>query len=427
MKKSIFYLISFFFLINSVSGQEWISIVGKSPYPQGVKVFFEGYEGFQKKDLGSIRTTANGMIDYFSDYHGYCMMTAEGRNAYPLILEYDTVCVDWGGEPKLFCDPENEYFYNNLQYMYYLDSLYNAYRSSNDSLEKERLCHDLDSAFISVYSTLMSGESQYAKVFMQAELMIRHTRMAEDTGQMASRKDDILAFITDNYEVLYYSDYIGKMAGAYLEMNNTVFENETALQQALENDVDVWVNSFGPVMGGREVIDFFLIHFIKMGEMEVAANMVTKYLDLVKCELYVSSNLRPAGMPYSFNVFGGADYSKVYTLDQFKGISKILAIFSTECPASLAAVTGLYDFISENQIRMPVILMPNFDPEGELADLLNEKAPFGMQVGVKTGNAISSGAGVKQLPAFMILDERNLLERIIYDFDELKQMLGGDD
>ena len=51
--------------------------------------------------------------------------------------------------------------------------------------------------------------------------------------------------------------------------------------------------------------------------------------------------------------------------------------------------------------------------------------PFGENR--KTGNAISSGAGVKQLPAFMILDERNLLERIIYDFNELKEMLGGDD
>ena len=50
-------------------GQDFISIKGKSPFPDGIRVVFTGYEGLNKVDLGSIRATAGGEVDYFTDYH----------------------------------------------------------------------------------------------------------------------------------------------------------------------------------------------------------------------------------------------------------------------------------------------------------------------------------------------------------------------
>jgi len=427
MRNIIVTILLSFLLFTPLSGQDWISIVGKSPYPQGVKVFFEGYEGFNKIDVGSIRTGAGGEIDYFTDYRGFCKLKAEGMKTYALILEHDPVCLEWGKVPKFPCDPENEYFYGIMPKIFSLDSMYLAYRAENDSAERIRLFNELDAEFLNFSQELLDGEPLNANIFLQAEFVLRRTKMVADAEQMTGWKKHIFGFISDHYDILYHSDYIGKLAEAYVAMNNDVFKSDLSIQQAKEYDVDEWITHLGSRMGESEIVNFFLVHFISKGELEVASNLLVKYSDYVKCDLYVSENTRPASMPYSFNVFGGPEFSKVYSLDQFAGISKILVLFSTECPASIAAVTGLYSFMSEKQIRMPVIMAPNVQPEGELAELLAEKAPFGMQTGAKMGNAIANGAGVKQLPAFMILDRNNLLQEIIYDLDQLKGVIGGEE
>jgi hypothetical protein len=125
-------------------------------------------------------------------------------------------------------------------------------------------------------------------------------------------------------------------------------------------------------------------------------------------------------------VFGGEDFSRVYNLDQFSGMPKILAMVSTDCPASVAAVSGLYEFMMEKQIRIPVILIHEVAPAGKLGDILADKAPFGLQAGMQTGGTLMFGAGVEQLPAFMMLDRNNLQQKIIYDLEEIKQLIGGD-
>ncbi len=426
MKNSISYLLAFLLLISNVAAQDIISIVGKSPYPPNVKVYFEGYEGFSKTDLGYIRSSATGEVDYFVSYNGFCIMKADGHPAYPLILEYDPVCLEWSNPPNFPCDPENEYYYKMLPQFLSLDSAYANLKYATDSLEKVNFRQTLESKFTDVEGVLSSGPSLHAKTFLEAELLIHRCRIVNDGGLMAQRKENIHGIIELHYEAFYPSNILMKLAEAYLEMNYAVFENRESLKQAMLYDVDTWVKMLGPMMGEKEVVDFFLIHFVKKEELGIAADLVANYADLVKCEQFVGGKRRPATMPYSFSVFGGPDLSKVYNLDQFYGISKILAVYSTECPASVAAVAGLYAFMAEKQIRLPVILSPGNEPEGELADLISKKAPFGLQLGVKTGSAVAQGAGVKQLPAFLFLDEKNLLKEIIYDMNELKTTLAGD-
>ena len=427
MKKVLLSFLTFFLLLNFLCAQDWISIIGKTPYPQGTKVYFTGYEGFNKLDLGSIRTSANGEIDFFTDYHGFCTMSAEGMKSYSLILEHDTVCIDWGNEQKFSCDPENVYFYRKMPEMLRLDSMYDAYLTENDSLQKVHLFTKMKETFGNSETMLSRESSVHANVFLQAELSIRRIRIVEDGEQMASSKDDMLNFISDNYGILNHSNYLTKLAAAYLDMNKFVLKSETSLRQAIEYDVDVWVTRLGTEMTEKEIVNFFLIHFVKNDESEAASDVVVKYGEFVKCEQWVGATLRPTTMPFTFSVFGGPDFSKVYNLDQFFGISKILAMYSTECPASVAAVAGLYAYMSEKQIRMPVILVPDAEPEGELAELIVEKAPFGLQTGVKTGGSLMLGAGIKQLPAFMILDRNNMQEEIIYNLDDLKRRIGGEE
>ncbi len=426
MKNTLLSFLFFFFLFNSILGQDWFSIVGKSPYPQDVKVYFTGFNGFGKVDVGSIRTTSGGEIDFFTDYHGFCIMKAEGGKAYPLILEHDPVCLEWGDVPKFPCDPENAFYYGKLGDLQYLDSLLIAYKSAPDSLEdKRKLKESLDLAFETFVAEINDAEPLNANAFLLSELMIREVKMVEDAEQMILQKEGILSFVSDHFAVLNKSDYINKLAGAYLEMNKAVFNSDVSIHQAMEYDVDIWVKSLGPVMGEKEVVNFFLLYSMKANRLELASKLADKYIDLVKCEQFVSDKLRPVSMPYTFNVFFGPEFSSVRSLDQFQGIQKVLALFSTECPASVAAITGLYDFVTENQIRLPVILVPDYEMEGELAVLVEEKAPFGLQTGFKTGSSLMLGAGIKQLPAFMVLDRKNLLQEIFYDLDGLKALLKG--
>jgi hypothetical protein len=427
MKNILLSLLIGFFFLHSLSGQDLISVVGKSPYPQNVKVYFTGFNGFEKLDLGSIRTMPGGEIDFFTDYHGFCTIKADGYKSYPLILQHDPVCIEWGDIPKFTCESENEAFYKYLSGFSYTDSLLRVFLSTNDSLNKIKSREELSSLLESQINQVSGGDAPYAEVFMQAEIRIRRAKILEDKDQMDIWKEDILAFIDAHYDALYNSHYMAKLAGAYLEMNRIVFDADVGLQQAMEYDIDLWMTSLGPSIGEREVANFFLAYCMKTDELELASTLVAKYIDYVKCDQYVSSKLRPLSMPYTFNVFFGPQFSNVRSLDQFQGMRKVLALFSTECPASVAAVTGLFAFVTENQIRLPVILVPDYELEGEMGVLIEEKAPFGLQAGFKTGSSLMTGAGIKQLPAFMVLDRNNLLEEVFYDLEVLKTMLKGDE
>jgi len=413
--------------INFAFGQDFISIVGKSPYTKGTKVLFEGYDGFQKLELGSIRTTDNGSIDFFVDYHGQLMMSAEGnKNSWPLILKHDPTCIEFDSIISFPCDPENEFYYTMLTTHSLLDSLIINYWEISDSSEKVKAGEDIFLKINDFRAKLKPQQNLYAGVLLEGDLLIFEAGMQRNTEGLAEVKEKTLSYIQSNYERIRYSDILPKLVVANSAMNKRVFPNPSSLTQVQVFDVGEWANILEPHMDLKAVINFYLIHFIKNGDADVSATLLGKYGQEVICEQYVSSNTRPANMPYSFSVFGGPDLKRVFPLDQFMGLSKILAIYSTECPSSVASVAGLYSIMSENQIRMPVIMVPNDEQTGELAELVKKEAPFGMQTGMKTGSGIIIGAGVKQLPAFIILDERNLLKQIFYDLKSLKLELMGD-
>jgi hypothetical protein len=424
MKKISVLIIFMALSIAYLPAQDFISIVGKSPYPAGTKVFFEGYEGFQKVDLGSIPISDNGNLDYFTDYHGYCVMSAERKESFPLILENDPTCIEWDSIPSFPCDQENAFYYKMAPSKVTIDSLIFRWFASHDSLQKVSWKNEIEQS-ITAFRIILSGESLKAGILLEAELLMLEAQVIEEREGMAAHKVTITNFVNSNYEVLIHSNTLINLAVAYTDMNKRMFLSPVSMKQANIYDVGEWLNMLGPLLGEKSVVDFFIIHFAMSGESEIASDLVGKYNDIVKCDQYVSSNTRPGNIPYTFSIFGGPDLKRVFNLDQFHGIDKILALYSTDCPASVAAVVGLYAFMSDNQLRLPVILVPEGEPEGEYADLIKKEAPFGMQTGMKTGNGIIIGAGIKQLPAFIILDERSILKEIHYDINELKSKISG--
>lgn len=424
MKKIFLVFIAFLIPSCLLLGQDWISVIGKSPYPPNTKVYFTGYNGFEKVDLGSIRSDSQGEIDYFTDYHGYCMMSVEGGKAYPIILEYDPVCIEWSEKVAFTCEPENAFFYTYLPALQRIDSMQKAYFSMPDSLaHKPEMLEKVDSAMTGLYDELINADESHARVFLLCDLMILQTKMVDSTAVMAEWKDDILGFVSTHFEILKNSVYLKRLGIAYVTMNNKVFRTGLSKNQAMEYDVDRWVTELGGMLDVRQMVEFFALHFIRVGEAEVASRLVGKYVDELKCDQWVGGTPRPANMPYTFNVFFGPDFSNVRGLEQFRGMDKILAFVSTECPASVVAVAGLYDFVTANQIRIPVILVPDYELEGELGVLVEEKAPFGLRTGYKYGGPLMQGAGIKQLPAFMILDRQNLVKEVLYDLETLKEIV----
>jgi hypothetical protein len=101
-------------------------------------------------------------------------------------------------------------------------------------------------------------------------------------------------------------------------------------------------------------------------------------------------------------------------------MSKILVPYSSECPASIAGLCGLFSYMQEKQLRIPVILVPLDEVPAEVNQLLEKEAPFGLQTGAKTGSSLILGAGVKQLPVYIVLDGNNLIETIHYELEDLK-------
>lgn len=424
MKKIFLLVITILISSSLLFSQDWISIIGKSPFPPNTKVYFTGYNGFEKVDLGSIRSDAEGKIDYFTDYHGFCMMSIEGGKSYPLILEYDPVCIDWTKKPWFTCEPENEFFYGYLPALQRIDSLQKIYFAMPDTLpQKKEILGNLDSTMNGLYDELMNAGETHARIFRLSDLIILQTKMVDSTAGIVEYKDDILDFIDAHLDILNSSIYLKRLGMAYVAMNKKVFRTELSKGQAMEYDVDRWVARFEGTLDMRSLMEFFVLHFIRTGEAEVASKLLGKYVDILKCDQWVGGTPRPANMPYSFNVFFGPEFGNVRSLDQFQGMDKILAFVSTECTASVVAVAGLYDFVTVNQIRMPVILVPDYALEGELGTLVEEKAPFSLRTGYKYGGPLMQGAGIKQLPAFMVLDRQNLVKEVIYDLELLKEKI----
>jgi hypothetical protein len=353
------------------------------------------------------------------------MMSAEGMPSYFLILEHDPVCLEWGKSQPFTCDPENSYFHESTIRLAGIDSLFAEYELAADSAAKETSYQLTLDEIQRSYDEVSASTIPHARIYLLAELLIQRSKLVRDVDQLASWKTEMLDFADQNYDILARSDYLGNIAMAYVGMNKDVMKSEISRRQAMEYDVETWIDILGAKAGTKEMIDFFIIRLLNSGEASTSARLVSKYNDYVRCELYISSKLRNPNMPYTFNVFGGENFDRVYNLDQFSGMSKVLALVSTDCPASVAAVSGLYEFLMENQIRLPVILVHEVEPEGKLAGLLAEKAPFGLQTGFQTGSTLMFGAGVEQLPAFMLLDRNNLQQQIIYDLDDLKQTIGG--
>ncbi len=427
MRQKTILLLFILLPFTSLHSQDLISVVGSVPFPTGTKVYFDGYEGLRTIELGSIRVDDSGQIDYFTSYHGYINMYAEGKSTWPLILEYDPVCLEWNEGFSFPCDPENEFFYSRINALELLDSLIKAYSEATDSLETLTLKEKLQQSLDKFPDEIMSEKPLNAVIFLEGEFLIRRAAVVETGEDMAFIKPQILDFINNNYDVLYHSDLMIRLGRAYVGMNEHVIQDRGVLNQAVLFDISEWLNGPGLSLGEKELIDFFLTDFLRDGKTDMAALLAETYPDIVKCEQYTGATPRPSQIPYTFNVFGGPDLNKMYSLDRFYGISKILALYSTECPASVAAVAGLYDFMGEKQIRLPVILVPNGDQDGELAELLRKEAPFGLQSGLKTGSSLIMGAGITQLPAFIILDERNLLKEVYYGLGDLKSALEGDD
>jgi hypothetical protein len=429
MRQKIILLLIILLPLASLHSQDFISVIGSVPFPTGTKVYFEGYEGLRTMELGNIRVDDSGRIDYFTSYHGYVSMYAEGKSksTWPLILEYDPVCLEWNEAFSFPCDPENEFFYNRISGFELLDSLIKAYSEATDSLETLILREKLQQSLVKFPGKIMSEKPLSAVIFLEGEFLIRRAAVVETGEDMAFIKPQILDFITDNYDVLYHSDMMIRLGRTYVGMNEHIIQNSDVLNQAVLFDISEWLNKPGLSLIDKEVVDFFLVDFLRDGKTDMAAMLAETYPDIVKCEQYVGATPRPSQIPYTFNVFGGEDLNKMYSLDRFHGISKILALYSTECPASVAAVAGLYDFMGEKQIRIPVILVPNGVQEGELAELLQKEAPFGLQTGQKIGSSLIQGAGIKQFPAFIILDEGNLLKEVYYGLADLKSFLAGND
>ncbi|HSG68468.1 MAG TPA: hypothetical protein VK994_07175, partial [Bacteroidales bacterium] len=220
------------------------------------------------------------------------------------------------------------------------------------------------------------------------------------------------------------SDLLIDLADAYTGMNASVFSSTLSAQQASVYDVGEWLNLLGSGIPEKEVLDYFLLHFSAMDAYDIIGQLLQVHAGKYECEQYVGSAKRPANMPYTFTVFGGPELNREFTLDQFTGMRKILALYSSDCPSSVASLVALYGFISRNQVRLPVILVPGDEAEGEIATIIKNHAPFGMQTGMKLGSSLMLGAGIRQLPAYIILDQRNMLSDVFYSFEEIKNYLG---
>ena len=418
--KSIVIVLLMILGVCNAYAQDFISIVGSTPYSNGTEVFFEGYEGFELTDLGSTRANAKGEIDYFTSYHGYCKMYSKGGSSWTLILENDPTCIEWNDGFSFSCDEANGVYYEMLSGFLYIDTLLFRHTTEEDSLSRINNTVELDQSLTNMKDQLGSMNDSQVVTFLEGELLLRIAMRSDSLNQMTEIKEEIISFVVDNYDALYHSDYLIRLAQGYMGMNSRGFRTSESARAASMYDVGEWLSNLNPMMEERDILNFFISDFMMMGETEIASSLADKYVDIVKCDQYVKDKLRPVNMPYEFNVFGGADLSKIYSLDQFYGMPKILAIYDTECPASMAALTGLYDFMFEKQLRMPVILIPNGEHEASIKALLKREAPFGLQAGAKTGSSLMLGAGVKQLPAFIVLDDKNLLKTIHYGLTPLK-------
>jgi len=413
----------FVLLVSSAFSQDLISIVGRSPFPPETKVVFTGFEGFRPTELGSIRVTSGQQIDYFTSYHGLCMMSAEGYPEFALILENDPTCIEWDSLPSFPCDQENIILYAQLPALDTISSWLSAWRESTDSLIKADLQNMIGQSIEQCRKEVESTAGGKAGLYIEASLKAMEAAMVTVPAIMGDHKSEILDFIGGNFQALYHSDRMITLSEAYVNMNKQVFSSEMSATQASVYDVEQWISALEGMLPAREIVEHFLLMFAKMGEADVLAQLLEAQAGNFECEQYVGNTKRPANMPYTFSVFVGPDLGREYTLDQFTGMKKILAMYSPDCPASIAALVALYGYMSANQLRIPVILVPDNELEDPLKSVVREKAPFGMQTGMKMGGSLMMGAGIQQLPAYIILDQRNLLSDVFYSFSELKAYL----
>jgi hypothetical protein len=268
-----------------------------------------GYEGLAEIPLFKGSIGAGEKQEIATPYQGLALLRFAGGQGYPVLLGDASFTLNIAGpaEPPAFAGSgENEFFASRLA----------GYGPDGTP-------------------------SDFALLLLRAKELLESTYPIRTLPQLTAKKEEIHAFVRDQYQSLSHSDMVRRLVGQYFMMHEYVSYHSEGIaptdlraryQQAVVDGMVNWLAILGPHIPGYEILNYCLSLYYERSMVTMAAMIAENFHHVAFCPGAARETWRfPESLPVA-----GADGDGERALGTIKG-EKIIAFVSDDCPVSMVA------------------------------------------------------------------------------------------
>lgn len=289
-----------------------------------------GYDGLAEIPLFKGSIGAGEKQEIATPYQGLALLRFAGGQGYPVLLGDTSFTLNIAGpaEPPAFAGSgENEFFAGRL-----------AGREPGGT------------------------PSDFALILLRAKELLESTYPIRTVPELTAKKEEIHAFVRDQYKSLSHSDMVRRLVGQYFMMHEYVSYHREGIpptdlraryQQAVVDGVGSWLEILRPHIPGHVILNYCLSLYYERSMVTLAALIAENFPNVAFCPGVARETWRfPDSLPVA-----GADGGGERELGSIKG-GKIIAFVSDDCPVSMVATVIKARQIADRNADGQLIVMP---------------------------------------------------------------------
>ena len=219
-----------------------------------------GYDGLAEIPLFKGSIAAGGKQEIATPYQGLALLRFAGGQSYPVLLGDASFTLNIAGpaEPPAFTgSSENEFFSSRLA----------GYGPAGTS-------------------------SDFALLLLQAKQLLESTYPIRTVPELTAKKEEIHAFVRDQYKSLSHSDMVRRLVAQYFMMHEYVdyrvegtpaTDIRARYQQAVVDGVGNWLAILGPHIPEHEILNYCLSLYYQRSMVTIAALIVENFQSAAYC------------------------------------------------------------------------------------------------------------------------------------------------
>ncbi len=296
-----------------------------------VDMTLTGFDGLKDFPIFQAKISDDNQQEITTPYRGLALLGFAGGQSYPVIIGEDpfVLQITDPGQPPPFIDSrENEFLYRSL--------------TDSEAVANETF--------------------PFAKVLLQAKRLLESTYAINTPEQLTAKKEELTAFVSQNYQSLRHSDMVQRLMAQSFMMHEYVNyhregEPATAIQQQYQQEVldsvSGWLKALSPYIPASEIVNACVIFYYDRSMVTMAALIIDRFPAEAICPGEPGAT---SPLPHSLKVKDA--HGKPHgTLADING-NKTIALVADDCPVSMTVAVAKARELARRKTANPLIVAP---------------------------------------------------------------------